>query len=64
MTTYAGTAHARGNSTVMAVALPVERRLTETGILLHSGAMELLSNYLLMAPESLRYCYASHWEHL
>ena len=36
------------------VAFPVERRSTEAGILLHSGATQLRSNYLLMAPGSLR----------
>ena len=38
----------------MQVAFPVERRSTEAGILLHLGATELRSNYLLMAPVSLR----------
>ena len=36
------------------VRSPVEPRSTEIGILLHLGATELRSNYLLMAPESLR----------
>ena len=36
------------------VAFPVERRSTEAGILLHLGATQLRSNYLLMAPASLR----------
>ena len=53
-TTSQAFARARGNSSVMAMAFPVERRLTEAGILLHLGATELRSNYLLMAPASLR----------
>ena len=53
-TTTRASAQARGNSTVMAMHLQVERLLTEHGILLHSGATELRSNYLLMASGSLR----------
>src|SRR6516162_7532424 len=36
------------------VAFPVERRSTETGILLHLDVTELRSIYLLTAPASLR----------
>jgi hypothetical protein len=36
------------------LAFPVERRSTGAGILLHLGATELRSIYLLMAPGSLR----------
>ena len=54
-TTSQALAQARGNSTTMnSKGSLVEPRSTETGMLLHSGATELRSIYLLMAPGSLR----------